>query len=874
MAMWPFRRRSDRKRSRSGAALSDAEGPPARSQTESAGGTSSSTTAAVSAAPRKQKKKQRTEPAKLQRRQRAYSFSPGRQDDLGADNSRGRYPSPQRHGQNPSHGAREGRPRGDVWDRTPTLYHNQASRRPDRPKNVSKKKKKQEARDRAAEVRAMSTFDPVRPAAEDWTSGRPMMKESKRIKSTPHFYGRPPSDVSLPLPGSIHSSLSSESEFQTFRVSALASLAPRPTLRYTASMKHTQNKGKALAGRGPVVDDDTSPHRRVDYLADDLNARDLRELMEREDRRRERKRQRDRERAERRLARQAEQQKAEAEEARKSGTPPPENLERGVAGRDLVGLGIDPASTRVTTSEKSEKSDKSDKSVQSDKSDKSVQSDKSDKSVQSVKSTKSVKSVKSTKSDKRYSDRSIHMADAEDERPVEPSRLSDPLPSRREPEVIPEIGEPGELGDTASTKPQDSATSLAPSSRLVGILRSKKSKSRSTLASERDKAMSPPPDVIDEEATPRHSSWSSDKRGRFSLSSFIRWGGRHRRSSGGPPSFSNTSREEMQASSAAAQPQTPAQALARLQSDDLKKGQEPPSQPPSGMYLSRGPSNGARLRTKSRFREDLPELPISPPDSRMQSPEAEPARNDEDAAYHGRAQPMAIPPRTQQISPEPPQSLSISLASIDSEGSWLSGRLSARRSAMRESIARANRIDQEHSAGTTQEDLGIADDDYMARLAPHHQGHASVLIGGRASSDDGDEVREEQEHEEERSSLAGDAGVKLGAVGGSRPHIVHPDRYGNNRSTIRSQEGLLNIESGDDDGGGGGDEQYDEDDDEEDSATTESPVTSTAAPVDIQRARSVNLGKGGHVRNFSAGSAKLLDITPRNSVDTGLVGRK
>jgi hypothetical protein len=34
----------------------------------------------------------------------------------------------------------------------------------------------------------------------------------------------------------------------------------------------------------------------------------------------------------------------------------------------------------------------------------------------------------------------------------------------------------------------------------------------------------------------------------------------------------------------------------------------------------------------------------------------------------------------------------------------------------------------------------------------------------------------------------------------------------------------------------------------------------------VQRAKSVNLGRG-HVRNFSAGSAKLLDLTPRTSVD-------
>lgn len=798
MAMWPFRRRSSRKRSRSGAALSDVEGPPARSQTESAPG--ANTAGATAAA--KKKKKQRTEPAKLQRRR--YSFSPGRQDNLGLENGRRRRPSPERHGQNPER-SREG-----AWDRTPTLHHNQARKQSSRPKGSSKRIKK-ETRARAAEIKAMGQFDPVRPAAEDWTSGRPMKKESKRAKSNPNFGGRPASDVSLPLPGSIHSSLSSESEFQTFRVSALASLAPRPTLRYTPSVRHNQhpNKGKALAEREPIAEE-APQHKRVDDLADDLTARDLRELMEREDRRREKKRQRDRERAERRLARQAEQQIADREEARKSGTPPPENLERGIAGRDLVGLGIDPASTRITTSEKSD--------------------------------------------EKRYSGASEQMPDADDahdadneQQTTEAPRTPEPVSARQDPDVT----EAGEAGDTiASPKPQDSATSLAPSSRLAGILRSKKSKSRSTLASERDKTISPPPDVIDEESAPRHSSWSSDKRGRFSLTSFIRWGGKSRRSSGGP-SFSNTSREEMQASSAAAQAQTPAQALARLQSDDLKKvQQEPqPAQAPGGSaFLSRGPSNGgSKLRTKSRFREDLPDFPISPPDSRVQSPEAEAMPS---AADEGRTQPIPIPSRQQQISPEPPQSLSISLASIDSEGSWLSGRVGTnRRSALRDSLARANRVETETQE---EEDLDITDDDYMARLAPHHQGHASVFSGKRDSSTEPETEQADSQRGRFADDLANDPNAKLGAVGGSRPYYVH------DRSTIQSYQGLMNIDSGDD--------YEDAEEGDDDRATNDSPVTPTAPTADLERATSVNLGKG-HVRNFSAGSAKLLDVTQSNSVD-------
>jgi hypothetical protein len=47
----------------------------------------------------------------------------------------------------------------------------------------------------------------------------------------------------------------------------------------------------------------------------------------------------------------------------------------------------------------------------------------------------------------------------------------------------------------------------------------------------------------------------------------------------------------------------------------------------------------------------------------------------------------------------------------------------------------------------------------------------------------------------------------------------------------------------------------------EEAGIPDSPTTNS------QRATSINLGKG-HVRNFSAGSAKLLEISPRASGET------
>jgi hypothetical protein len=126
----------------------------------------------------------------------------------------------------------------------------------------------------------------------------------------------------------------------------------------------------------------------------------------------------------------------------------------------------------------------------------------------------------------------------------------------------------------------------------------------------------------------------------------------------------------------------------------------------------------------------------------------------------------------------------MSLASVDSEGSWLSGKVSTKRSsAMRESLLRANRITEAPFASsptnTTQEDLAIADDDYLVRLTPNREpsGFNNLQGDGRPSSDDEDYIDE--------------SGAKWGNVG-SHPQVVHK-----HRSTLRSVEGLLNIESED-----------------------------------------------------------------------------
>lgn len=271
----------------------------------------------------------------------------------------------------------------------------------------------------------------------------------------------------------------------------------------------------------------------------------------------------------------------------------------------------------------------------------------------------------------------------------------------------------------------------------------------------------------------------------------------------------------------------------------------------------------------SRFREDLPELPISPPDSRNQSAEV---------------QPIPIPSTIIEASPAPaetvtfaslpkeqgsgettprtsvrksveengatpstisradgaepsPQPHSMSLASIDSEGSWLSGRLRRRPSSGKPDATsvRVQHPPQERSANNSPsasrdtpmgDDISIVDDEYLSRFAraSHERSAWNRKSTGEArpSSDEGEDAR-------------------WGEVAEQRPQVVHT------ASHMKSREGILNSF---------------EDDEMDDSVVADLPQDDSG----LQRATSVNLGKD-HARNFSAGSAKLLEISPRASVD-------
>jgi len=334
-----------------------------------------------------------------------------------------------------------------------------------------------------------------------------------------------------------------------------------------------------------------------------------------------------------------------------------------------------------------------------------------------------------------------------------------------------------------------------------------------------------------ETPTKAHSSWAS----------FFKLRAKNKR--GSPPqSFSNTSRDSMQSG------QAPQMAYTPIKSNIPK-------------------------RTMSKFREDLPELPISPPASRVQSPEADvvpPIRTDfpktgnrasaEDPrvrydtptsgyrlidAINLRDETPMSGHRTMDAPSPEPTGLSQSLASIDSEGSWLSGRKPASKRGstplahypLRDSASSLHRRYKE--VGESAEELGIAEDEYFSRLTPGPEEQYRInrqSTGNPMPSSD----------EEDGGSMGSPVSekTKWGAVG-RHATVIHRE------PRAKSREGLLN-----------------EFDDDSSLGDTPTELTSKGFEDDggpgLQRATSIDLGTK-HARHISAGSARLLDLKPRAS---------
>lgn len=187
-------------------------------------------------------------------------------------------------------------------------------------KKLSKRKAYEIARER--EIRLMASTPIDIPYRSYQQSGDNLSVDTRRPPRThSRRSDRQQSELSLSLRDSA-SSLSDFADSYTFKVNGLSAWTPRPVIRYveaprvpTAKSQKT-SEGSTRKEKTPAVsvaEENAYSKKRVDRLADDLDAGALRELLERDRRRKERKQIEDQERLQRKLQRTAERQRLEAE---------------------------------------------------------------------------------------------------------------------------------------------------------------------------------------------------------------------------------------------------------------------------------------------------------------------------------------------------------------------------------------------------------------------------------------------------------------------------------------------------------------------------------------------------------------------------------
>ncbi|KAJ8110915.1 hypothetical protein OPT61_g6371 [Boeremia exigua] len=671
-----------------------------------------------------------------------------------------------------------------------------------------------------------------------------LRRDSKKVKGALNArFERPQSNISLPLEDSIHSSMSGNSELRAFRVSALDIFAPRPTIRFSVGSQYYYSgdrssptarleRSTSRRERRPTSSKEDKQWKRtsrIDDLADTLDAGALREILDRDKRRHEKKAKADQERLRRRLERRAEKQNAGP-----GATPPVPVLPDAIG---AVGLGIGKEAVAPATEPVQE-----------------------------------------------------HVVPMEDVRPTTPSTppwlrpLTPPPMHRFEPldTSIPPADDNSQLPTPIETPMEDMIISDAQAVRysrgsVAGHVHTRGPSNVSMmpeLLSERLAEESPfesvephydptrsgslhPIDTIDTATTSNKASSfrrrSSDGRRMSAFASFFRRGKRSSQEPGratpSEASFSNTSRESM-----SRQP-LPAHLVATV---------------PTAPIQIKRPDSVPR-RTMSKFREDLPEFPLSPPDSRVASPEAPSTsalaarRLTHNPDLRVGSLGLAVNRRSDSpISPGLPlgNKMSQSLASVDSEGSWLSGKPVKRisnKSMIRSSVASTS-VQQNPEFNNSFEELGMADDEYFKRLTPQPDemrrsnlsgdmsdrkasSTAMATLDAAAESDEEDDAtpyaRRSQDSEHVKAGVA------------RQPTVIHRNLR------VKSAEGLLTMFDAD--------APLSEETGKRTHVEPDSPQSDDSGEqATVQRAKSVDFGKQ-HVRHLSAGSAKLLDIQKRSS---------
>ncbi|TID25952.1 hypothetical protein E2P81_ATG03730 [Venturia nashicola] len=685
------------------------------------------------------------------------------------------------------------KPRHGKLQRNPSRNKRAADERPLTKRPSTKKRKDEHLREE--EIRAMSVPISIPRRSDPNASNGPLRRESRRARSGLNRHlERPVSNISLPLEESIHSSMSGASAMRNYRLSVFDIVSPRPTIRYSVyhspyplsqTMYKQASRGESRAKTIVAANsrDGFKERARIDSLADDLDASGLREVMERDKRRTDKKRRAEQERLQRKLEHKAERQTLRERQEQKSDVGPLTSPKP-----KATGLGIATAATPATVPEEvhrvvpeaNEVPTFHMEDVDETVPESSPPSEFTRPEQQKYPARDDIPRMPMLSSDIDADEFRAETPFSDFETPMEmegsdlePARAMTYATGRMSPVY------PGDRGKASRVLGENVGSGEF--AKINKVLGDEVGPSDLTL-------LPPTPD------RKRSGMWSSifrrDKRKSFAVAD--------RPTMPSESSFSNTSRESM----------------SRL---------PPPAhlyQPPSHAGSPFRPANGAPVRTLSKFREDLPESPISPPDSRVSSPVDMPIGVKAIAARRGFRIPTNIHTESSsrrvgspyqehrgQGRTDSPVSggrasnlMSASLASVDSEGSWLSGRPHRMSSRARKrnstGTASVSRAADEFTGSF--EELGMSDDEYFRKLnhqpGESHTSGLSTLMGvsHKASSSAiashstgvSDSEVELRRATPPRLKKEGETMMHTGAS--RQPTVIHRD------ARVKSSEGLLN----------------------------------------------------------------------------------
>jgi hypothetical protein len=686
-------------------------------------------------------------------------------------------------------------------------------------------KKQKNDRVREEEIRAMGAQTPIPKRPGEGI----LRRDSKKMRGS----GNNRSYFSLPGDDDMESNLTSVIEQRGWEIGNLGLFSPRPAVRLSGTPQYVTPS--SLASPSPIAemirrDKEKMPTSRdrpkmrepIGSRADDLDASDIRALMERDTKRREKKKREQQEKLEQKLRNRNGRNRGDSDKRRKEADDARKAEEAAVEAQRIRDLTTPPTAVHPALREPSSQAPEEGVGL-------GIAEDQTEPDV--IRSTE-----KDTTQDEKLEDPFTDAAAGERTvtPPVEqmPGAFS-PIQTPMEDPVIEEARQV-QVSQTA-TPPFSPVSSARVPSNLSQMMNSRRASD----------VPLPPPPITD---VRRQSDPKPDRRA-GAWATFFRRGGTNLRKPGdtrSPPSdasFSNTSRESMRN-----QPLPPHLVDTQAQTPRRK--------------------SGTPVRTQSRFREDLPEMPVSPPDSTLPSPDVTTAaaaaatrRRDRSSA------PVSVPEDTPMadiesqggtrndtpVSPSMRSNRMASMASIDSEGSWLASG-AAKRHSTQSGVNRSIGSLNQRFTGSYEELGGDRDAEYFRRTAAGSPDAKRGNIGTSTGLRDTVPDEESDEDGDNQLETPGDPIAVQESVR-RQPTLIHRD------PRVKSREGLLTEFSA------GGAETPEPTSAEPTSAGTGRGSLMGFEPDEpeplLERASSVEYGKR-HARQISSGSARLVGVpSPR-----------